>query len=257
MRKFIAWLPLLLVLFWPLYAHAIINVEDISISEPDEGISGQADASANGNSGNSNKLGVQAGIFLQSRHDKHINIGIVSYAYGKSQGRTYINRGFLHARHRLRLSRAWSVEGFLQAGKDDFARLSFRGLAGGGLRWRIAYNPGRQAVYLGLGAMFERERLKSQSRATDALATNALRGNTYLVLKHQLNEHARILSITYYQPDVSNAADFRLLENVALNVKLTESTDLKLSLEIRHDSRPPQQVKRTDITYASGIEFHF
>jgi len=256
MHKHLIYLIPLLFL-WAQNAHAIINVEDMSVSEPGNGISGRADASASGNSGNSDKLGVQAGVFLQLRHDMHTSIGMASYAYGKSQGRTYINRGFLHARHRVRFSGVLSVEGFLQAEKDDFARLSFRGLAGGGLRWRIVYNPGRQAVYLGLGAMFERERLKSQSGTTDDLASDKVRGSAYLVFKHRLNEHARILSTTYFQPDMLNAADFRLLEDATLSVKLTESMDLKLSLEIRHDSRPPQQVKRTDLTYASGIEYRF
>lgn len=43
----------------------------------------------------------------------------------------------------------------------------------------------------------------------------------------------------------ADATDFRLLEEAALHVRL--------NIEVRYDSRPPQTVKTTDITYTTGI----
>lgn len=235
---------------------AIVNVEDMAIAEPEAGVSGQMDASVNGASGNSNTVQFQGGARIQWQHGPYTDIGMASYSFGKSQGKSNANSGFAHLRHRLRLSRQWGVEAFVQAQKDEFARLLFRGLAGGGLRWRMGESE-RAAAYIGAGAMYEHERYKAQIGTTDALSANTVRGNFYMVFKYQLNAQARFLSTTYYQPRVSQFSDFRLLEDAALNVKLFDPVDLKLSLQVQHDSRPPQSVKQTSLIYASGIEYRF
>lgn len=237
-------------------ALAIVNVEDMAIAEPEAGVSGQVDASVNGASGNSNNVQFQGGARMQWQHGPHTDIGMASYAFGKSQGKSNANRGFAHLRHRLRLTKQWGVEGFVQAQKDEFARLLFRGLVGGGLRWRMN-DAERMALYIGAGAMYERERYKAQAGTTDPLSANMVRGNLYMVFKYSLNEQARFLSTTYYQPRLSEFADFRLLEDAALKVKLFDPIDLKLSLQVQHDSRPPQSVKKTNLIYASGIEYDF
>jgi len=67
----------------------------------------------------------------------------------------------------------------------------------------------------------------------------------------------RVLSTTYYQPAVDDFGDYRLLEDAALSVKMTDSLSLKVSLNLAHDSQPPQDVKKTDTTYSTGIEYSF
>ncbi len=252
---------LVLFLFFFLFhshpAEAIINVEDAAIGGSPEGVHGRVDMSVSGNSGNSDKFGVQAGALLQRQRGRHVSIGMVSYAYGRSQGRSYANRGFFHARHRLRLSGAWSVEEFGQVEKDDFARLSLRALAGGGMRWRMAYVPERRVIYLGFGAMFEHERLRFRSGTSDARLSDVVRGNAYMVFKSRMNAHTRLISTTYIQPDLASPKDVRLLEQASLDVRLTGELDVRLSLVLQHDSRPPQRVRKTDIIYASGLTYHF
>ena len=236
---------------------AIVNVEDMMINEPEPGVSGQVDASVNGTSGNSNTVQASGGARVQWQHGAYTDIGMVNYAYGKSQGRSNVNQGFAHLRHRLHLSRQWGVEVFLQAQKNDFTRLLFRGLAGGGLRWRIGGKSQRVAVYTGAGAMYAVERYKAQAGTNDARSTNTIRGNFYLVLKYRLNDHVRFLSTTYYQPRFSYPADFRMLEDAAMNVNLIKSLDFRTTLQVQHNNRPPQGIKRTNLIYASGIEYHF
>jgi len=120
---------------------------------------------------------------------------------------------WMHMRHHLHLSKVWYSGDFMQAEKDDFTRLSFRGLAGGGMCWRSVYTP-NQAVYLRLGGMFKREWLKPQSTTTDNPTTSKVRGNACPVFRHHLNKQA----------DITNATGFRLLEDASLNVKKTSET---------------------------------
>ena len=67
----------------------------------------------------------------------------------------------------------------------------------------------------------------------------------------------RVLSTTYYQPAVDDFNDFRVLEEATLSVKMTDNLALNLSLNLSHDSKPPQAVKKTDTTYSTGIEYSF
>ena len=52
-------------------------------------------------------------------------------------------------------------------------------------------------------------------------------------------------------------SDFRLLEDATLSVKMTDTLSLNLSLNLAHDSKPPQSVKNTDTTYSTGVEYSF
>lgn len=40
-------------------------------------------------------------------------------------------------------------------------------------------------------------------------------------------------------------------------VKMAQNLDLKLSLDIAFDSRPPQTVQKRDLSYSTGLEFSF
>jgi putative salt-induced outer membrane protein YdiY len=245
------------LLLCPAAALAIVNVEAVDVGTPTEGFSGTATASAGGASGNSNRFRGRADARLQWHADKHTDFAVFSYDYGTSRGRTDTNREFVHLRHRFQLASAWALEGFVQAERDEFARLSFRGLVGGGLRRTLLEKDAVAAVYLGLGVMFEREILRRDFRTSDPRDESIGRANTYLSMQTRFNAQTHFSSTIFYQPAVADAADFRLLEEAALYVRLADGMDLRLNVEVRYDSRPPQTVKTTDITYTTGITVSF
>jgi len=245
------------LLVCPVAALAIVNVEAIHIGTPVDGLSGTATASAGGASGNSNRFRGRADLHLQWHAGRHTDFAVFSYDYGKSRGRTDTNREFAHLRHRFQFAPVWAVEGFGQVERDEFARLSFRGLAGGGLRYTLLEREDAAAVYLGLGGMFEREVLRRDFRTSDPRGQSLGRGNSYLTMQLRFNEQARLSSTTFYQPAVTDTGDFRLLEETALHIRLADGMELRLNVEVRYDSRPPQTVKTTDITYTTGITVSF
>ncbi len=245
------------LLLCPVVALAIVNVEAVHIGAPIDGFSGTATASAGGSSGNSNRFRGRADVRLQWHAGKHTDFAVFSYDYGKSRGRTYTNKEFAHLRHRFQFAPAWAVEGFVQAERDEFARLSFRGLVGGGLRRTLLEKNDVAAVYLGLGAMYEREILRRNFLTNDPRGESIGRANTYLNMQTRLNTQTRFSSTVFYQPAITDVTDFRLLEEAALHVRLTKGMELRLNIEMRYDSRPPQTVKKTDISYTTGITIGF
>jgi putative salt-induced outer membrane protein YdiY len=242
---------------WITSAMAIVNAGSAQFGEVEEGWSGSVDIGLDGTSGNTDKFGFRAGGRVHWHRQSHSDLALVSFRYGKSRGRADANKSFAHVRHMQHISPLTTLEGFGQAEKNEFSRLSFRGLIGIGVRRALLADAERGTVYLGLGGMYEDEELQPRTGATDALQSQLWRANLYLILTRRFNEQMRVVSSTYYQPRLNDWGDARLLEQAALLIKLSKVLDLKLSLEVQHDSRPPQQVEKTDISYSTGLELHF
>jgi len=237
----------------PTAALAIINAEDLDLSLDTDGVSGKLEASLSGSAGNSNKQRGQRSGRVIWRHAQHLDMLVGSFSYGKSRGVRDTKKSFAHLRHRYALNHTWGLEGFLQAQQDEFARLKLRLLLGGGLRWSYQYQAWEW--HIGLGSFYERETLRAV--ANIAALSHVWRGNSYLALRYAFDKWVRFQDTLYYQPVWKDSADYRLLNDVALHVALTDHLDLKLVLEIAQDSRPPTGVKRTDINYKTGLSFRF
>ena len=238
-------------------AHAIVNVEQAIIGQPAEGMHTSVDLLANGASGNTDKSSTRMDLLSLWQHQQHTEFFQLQYAYGKSRGQVDTDRAFAHLRHRTSINATWAAEGFAQIGRDPFARLTQRALLGGGMRRVLYEDDKKSAGYLGFGAFHEKEMLSSRLGTSDPVQASLWRANTYLVLKRQLNEQVRLYSTTYYQPALSDTADLRLLEQASMLVKLGQNLDLKLSLDVSFDSRPPQTVQKRDLFYSTGLEFTF
>ncbi|MDT8385278.1 MAG: DUF481 domain-containing protein [Gammaproteobacteria bacterium] len=248
---------LLLIASFAFDANAIVNVEAMRVGPPADGLSGHLDLSLNGNSGNTDKQAIGLDARLQWQQDRMTDFMVLSYDYAESSSVRDTNKTFVHARHvvQFRPRRAW--ETFAQMEENEFARLAFRGLLGGGLRFTLAERAERLGLYLGAGAFWSRETLEQQPEYTDHGSDSFVRANLYLVYKHVLNSQLSLVSTTYYQPRLSDGSDFRALEQAGLAVKMSENLSLKLSLDIAHDSRPPQSIDNTDISYNTSLSYQF
>jgi len=247
----------LLFAFLALPAHAVVSMESLHLKTPMDGFSGEIDISTGGASGNTNKSNLAAGARVQWHTGIHTSFLVLNHAYGETNYTRDTNRSFLHARHIAQFQERLAGEMFAQAEQDEFARLEFRGLAGGGARLTLTERLEHSAAFLGLGAFYETETTTDVVGTSDSGTHNQWRGNLYLVLKYEVNDKVKLVSSTYYQPVLDSAGDFRLLENAALEVTLTERLALRISIEVRHDSRPPETVEDTDTTYRTGLQFKF
>jgi putative salt-induced outer membrane protein YdiY len=249
---------LLLVTLLPGVASAIVNIESMRVETEGEGVSGSFSLTANGTSGNSDTSNAGLGAYIQNKRGERTDFAILTYNYGSSDGEKNVDRTLVHLRHVQGFAprRAW--EAFAQWQKDEFKRLSHRELIGGGLRWDL--NHSRKAdsrLYIGAGAFYESERLDQRAGTTDAGTDTTVRGNFYLSLQQPLNEHATLASTTYFQPSLEHVSDRRFVEQGVLFFEINESTRIKISVDVSYDSEPPQDVKKTDVTYTTGIDYSF
>lgn len=242
----------------PFYAQAIVNVESMHLKEPPEGFSGQLALGADGKSGNSENFTASLGSQLQWRQGQITNLLNLSAEYGESFGEENANNSFFHLRRIHELSQTLAWEAFGQVEQDKFARLNYRGLVGGGVRFKLSKVIAKdRAIFLGLGVFYAKEELSDRGDLADSGTTTLVRGNFYLVLKKQLTNAVFASSTTYLQPNVEDERDFRALEDAQLGVKLSDKLTLSLKLQGKHDNRPPIAVEKTDISYSTGLLYQF
>jgi putative salt-induced outer membrane protein YdiY len=232
-------------------ALAIVNIENIRAKEPEEGFSGNLAVGIDLESGNTNRSRVALGARTQWKRGEVLDFLVFNFDYGASGSVTDVNKSFIHGRHIVTMSPRWAWEAYGQVQQDEFRRLNFRGLLGGGLRNTLYRSGDRTVVYLGLGALFEQEELDDNS------VDQTTRGSFYLSIKHEVKKDINLISTTYLQPAINRPGEFRASEQAAVTVGLTDTLDLKLALDVYHDSEPPIGVETTDIKFTTGIAYRF
>jgi len=237
-------------------ASAIVNIEGLRNSDKQQGLSGSLALSISGASGNTDKTAASTSGRLHWQRQQSATFFIASYDYGESNQGRNTNKALGHLRHVMQTSERRAIEGFLQAERNEFTRLSLRKLAGAGLRLTL-HNSDKGQSNLGLGIFHSSETLDERTGLSDSGTERLTRANIYLAIDYAINKQVSIESTSYYQPASEDMHDYRLLEQAALKVGINDQLAIKLSLDISHDSLPPQSIDTTDISYHSGIEYKF
>ncbi|MDH5377862.1 MAG: DUF481 domain-containing protein [Gammaproteobacteria bacterium] len=245
----------LLVALFP--AHAIVNLESLHIGLPEEGVSGSLQLGINGAEGNSRTTRASFGSRVQQRHQKTTRFVALNTDYGNSFGVEDKNKSFLHIRQIEQISQSLAWEAYTQAERNKFARLNFRGLAGGGARFTLGAHTPDKAIFFGLGGFYSREVLDSDGSETEDTDGEFYRLNTYFVFKRKLASGTVFMSTSYFQPSIEDAKDFRFLEDASLLFKFTENTQFRITLNLFHDNRPAERVKKTDVDYSTSFVYRF
>jgi len=245
-------LGFMFLFLFPMQAFAIVNAEDTTLLADAEELAGKIALSADGNRGNVVTNGIEASSLLRLKHGKDTEILALNYKQAQSRGVRNANKSYLHLRHRHLLNEAWALEIFGQTQQDEFANLKLRALLGGGMRW--SQQRETWSFHLGLGTFYEYEQLR-KSVVSDK--SYLWRVNTYMTADYLLSEHAKLHETVYLQPAWKAMRDLRILNDTSLKVSLTEHVALSLTLEVGYDSRPPVGTVKTNISYQTGVAYHF
>jgi len=240
-------------------AQAIVNIENMNLQSDQarQGVEVQVGLDISGKNGNTSKQKAGFDSRFQWFKESGTHFLVLSSEYGESTDVRDTNKSFIHLRHIGYVSDTLSWEAFAQLTSDEFTRLSLRSLAGGGVRYKLGKLSETHSTYLGAGMFRSKETLEEDPGATDEGSTYANRANLYMVNKFKLSETSSLSNTLYYQPDLSDASDYRVLEQFRFQVSITQKLSIILALDVSRDSRPPQNVKRSDTSYTTGLNYRF
>jgi len=246
----------LLVLSISTNANAIVNMDSLHLKNIKKGISGTIKVNSNGSYGNSERFVIQSSAEVLAKKERALNYFSINYSYGESFSREDQHKSYTHIRHVNDVEKSSTWELYTQAEENKFARLKFRGLVGAGFRWRFLIDSEKSSSILGAGAYYSRIEL-TDSDAIEVKHQNVHRANIYWVYKTSIFDNMTLFNTTYYQPEIQTPEDFRILEIAGFKITLTKTLSFSVYGEGTFDSKPPEGVKKGDLSYKTGLEYKF
>ena len=178
-----------------------------------------------------------------------------SLQQGRRKGAFFINKGMAHARIILRSSQHLLLESFVQKQFNESILLNDRNLAGGGIRLALRPASSKFNVYLGIGGMWEHERINDKVHGE--ITTSIVRSTNYLNWTWQLDERITTSATGYYQCYVRRFQDYRILFEGSITFRLTTQLAFPLRVNFRYDSEPPTGIQKHDVEIFNGLRYTF
>ena len=238
-------------------ALATVNIETIRSDKDAEGFSNSLSLKLGYIEGNSNIRNAETKIrsdYLEGK--RHIFLA-ASHKRGEKDEERYLDKGFAHLRLISKLSDSFSGELFMQKEYNEFTLLEDRQLAGTGIRIALFQEEEEQSstshIYIGIGIMWEKEVLDINPDDE----TEIYRSTNYISCRVRTNETTTLAATAYYQPDLDDSSDYRLLFDGTLAFKITDSLAFTFDINYRFDNEPPAGIKRYDTEITNGISLSF
>ncbi len=178
-----------------------------------------------------------------------------SLQQGRKAGAFFINKGMAHARIIRSLRQHVLFESFIQKQFNESIRLSDRNLAGSGVRFVLHPPSSKFNLYLGIGAMWEHERINDTD--IGEITTHIIRSTNYINWIGQLDERITTSATGYYQVHTRRFRDYRVLFEGSLTFRLTTKLALPLRINFRYDNEPPTGIRKHDVEIFKGLRYTF
>ena len=163
---------------------------------------------------------------------------------------TINNKGFCHIRYTKNLIEKYFLETFIQYEFNDFLNIKDRYLLGLGTRIKLDTKK-NNSIFLGIGLMNEKEIYEVDDDK------NLIRSTNYLSNSTKINDNITLSNIIYFQLDIGNSNDYRILYDSSINVETVKNLFLNFAINYRYDNDPHENFSQSYTQLSSGIEYEF
>lgn len=233
-----------------------INTEKFRMDSDSVGLTGIVDIDITAITGNTDLQFINLGGRLNYNWGESYTFFVADGGFGWDDGERIFDQALLHVRHVHSISELIQAEAFAQIDFNKSRLLTERELLGGGLRLRVMKS---ENIKLRVAAsyFYEVERYDVPENCVHGKNLFANRISTYFTFEYEIKDDIKLISITYYQPQIGKLDDFRILSDNSLIIKLSSFVDLKTSFNLRYDAKPPETIKGTDTFTKFGFTFKF
>jgi hypothetical protein len=248
---------LLFFLFASSIVYGQVNIEAQRKTNDLNGFFNKIRLTGNVASGNSEYVSVSGRWESNWVHNQFQTFLVSDGEYKSGDSKRLVNKAFAHLREVYAVNDLTSIELFEQVAYNEFIKLQIRGLGGGGLRLNFFHDTtGWQKkikLALGVGAMYEYEKYSDISNTSK----KCLRSTDYVSISWDINSGAKFDMTAYYQPDLLNFTDYRILIDANLKFIIGKHVTFVFNVDYRHDNTPVQDVVPYDLAIKNGIEITF
>jgi putative salt-induced outer membrane protein YdiY len=237
-------------------AAGIVNIQSILATEAKEGLSGALAGSLDWRTGNVSFLFLGATPVARYRAGDHLFVAIWRAEHRTSRGDTLVSRTFEHLRYRYSLTDFLLGEVFAQHEYDAIRRLELRALVGAGPKLDLLKEEG-YGLSLGVAYMLEHERIKRDALPDAGQTSFKHRISSYVVGHYAIDERLQLVNTVYAQPKIDGPADFRLLNESQLVMRLTTKLALTVAFTAAFNSTPADTIENLDTTLINQVAYEF
>ena len=233
-------------------AQAIVTIAPADIGDK-PGVSGILKGSFETQRGNSDVESYNSGLRVQYDNNKSYLIwSDLTFAYGKSSGKTNTNKKYAHIRYIHHLyEKTVDWEAFLQAQTNEFTNTKERYLSGAGVRLLINQkNFGK--LHFGLGAYVEHI-----AYTTIDPTENDTRINSYIAYKKSFQNQSSLSYVLYYQPKVDAINDYLLSSALEFNILIYKQLYLNFLIDYNYNATPVEGIKPEDVSQKTSLIYKF
>ena len=173
----------------------------------------------------------------------------------RRSGTFLTNKGMAHGRIIRKFTQHLLIESFIQKQFNESILLNDRNLVGGGVRFATHPPKSRFNLYLGIGAMWEHERINDAE--IGEITTRIIRSTNYINWTGRLDERITTSATGYYQIHVKRVQDYRILFQGSITFRVTTKLAFPIRLNFRYDSEPPTGIQKHDVEIFNGLSYTF
>lgn len=232
----------------------VVNIEGKRIHTDTSGFAGHIDLGMSLEKNVAQLLNINGNSLIQykTRNSRHLFLFMADAGLVRSGGVDLINRYLGHIRYNTRFLTDWlKWEALMQFQRNPLIDIRTRFLYGSGFRFKLAEEAAYR-FYLGSTYIFEHERGFQDDREE---FNN--RWSNYFSFSILPSEVFTMKSTTYYQPIFNAFYDYRIMEDIRLEFKITKNLTYTTSFEMIYDSRPPEGVPELIYLLRNGIGYKF
>lgn len=232
----------------------VVNIEGKRIHTDTTGFAGHIDLGMSLEKNVAQLLNINGNSLIQykTKNRRHLFLFMADAGIVRSGGVDLINRYLGHIRYNTRFIKDWlKWEALMQFQRNPLIDIQVRYLYGSGFRFKLS-ETNKYRIYLGTTYIFEHERGFNDNREEFNH-----RWSNYFSFSILPTENFTLKSTTYYQPILTLFEDYRLMEDIRLEFKITKNLTYTTSFEMIYDTRPPAGVPQLIYLVRNGLGYKF
>lgn len=153
----------------------------------------------------------------------------------RSEVKDFQNSWFLHFRYNHEITNLFRIESYIQTQHNKLLDVTTRNLIGAGVRFKLISKENTR-LYFGNAYMYEVEEFEPLDQQFYNHRNSSYLSGTLSIPKMKLN----IINTVYFQPAYSDFSDYRLLEQLKVNISLSKRLSFFTLLDYFFDSITPK-----------------
>jgi len=190
---------------------------------------------------------------IQYKHNRNLTLLLLDARLLRAGDQDFNRSGFAHLRYNRELSDPLKFEAFAQGQFNKLLLIESRLLAGSGLRYRLLKSKdGKQRIYSGLAMLFEKNTFLENLGEQEWW-----RLSSYISFTFRPWEGVKLVSTTYFQPQIDDWENYRMSSELRLDMPLGKKLSFYTDFSMSIDQSLPADAPTSVYAWVNGLTWRF